>query len=850
MAQTIQRSFIGGEIAPALRSRADLVKYATGLALCENNIIRPQGGVYSRPGTKFICELDDMATGGRLIEFQFNTIQTYVLLFEDQKVRFIKNGGLVLDGGGPSVYELATPYLTTELSRLQFVQSADVMTIVHPNHVPMNLSRLADDDWTLTTVDFTPRIAPPEWAPAVVVAITNITAANPAVVTSVGHGLLSDDYVQIASVVGMIEINGALAKIVVLTPDTFQLVGIDSTAYTAYTSGGTATKDALVPVGEGAGDYNKTYSYVVTAVNSDGEESIASEVRSLTTKSLSITAGVKLVWSSVSEAAYYRVYKDNSENTLVHGWIGDSKTNEFYDYNIAPITSDTPPLLRDPFTTVIVPITDMDFTSGVLIEAVNHGFNTGDLVTITGVLAPTDFNDREFPVQVVTKDTFILVTDLLGPFAPYTSGGTITRLGYPPSAVTYYQQRRVFANTSDEPQTIFTSQTGIYDSLRVSSPARDSDAVTLTISSKQMNEVRHLIELDSLVVLTSACEYRITEGQDQVLTPSTVGVRKQSENGASWVSPAIINDTIIYVQEKGGRLRDINYEFSDDKYRGNDLSIMSEHLFENYTIDDMAFATEPYGVLWCIRSDGRLLGLTYQREHQVWAWHQHYTSTTDLESDFESVAVVSEGGRDAPYFIVKRVIEGNVVRYVERMEERVTTGPENVWCVDSGLQYEGAAATVITGLDHLEGEAVVAVADGNVVNNLTVTSGAVTLPREATKVTVGLPFTPVIELLDIDVSSSVDTLKGKSKSVSKVIVEVHKSRGFWVGPKKDDGSNGEMREKKPRYETDNYGAAQLRTGKEEVTIEPMWSLGGGIRIEQRDPMPLTILSVIPEIDVS
>lgn len=851
MAQTVQRSFVGGEIAPALRSRADLVKYTTGLALCENNIIRPQGGVYSRPGTKFICELDDSSAQGRLIPFQFNTEQTYILIFENLKMRVIKDGGLVLSGGGPTVYELTTPYTTADLARLQFTQSADVMTIVHPDYDPRNLSRTADDAWSLDTIDFSPNVDVPDWQTTVVANISDITQANPAVVTtSSDHGLLSGDIVLVESVGGMTEVNDLYFEISVLTATTFQLLETDSTAYTAYTSGGTATRDALAVVGEGAGDYDKKYSYVVTTVNNVGEESLPSPVRSITTKSLSVTAGVKLVWEQAEDAAYYRVYKDTSESTLLHGWIGDSKTTEFYDYNVAPITSDTPPISRDPFTTTTASITAMDFTDGVLVTATGHGFNSGDTILIEDVNQPTDFNDLEFSIEVVDEDTFYLINSLVGPFASYTSGGTATRSGSNPSTVAYYQQRRVYANTTDEPQTVFTSQTGIYNSLRTSSPARDSDAVTFTINSKQVNEVRHLLELDSLVILTSGGEYRVTEGQDEVLTPSTVGVRKQSNNGASWTSPVTVNDTIIYIQEKGGRVRDLNFEFVDDRYKGNDLSIMAEHLFEDYTIDEMAFATEPYGILWCIRNDGRVLGLTYQREHQVWAWHQHVSMTSAGDSEFESVAVISEDGRDAPYFIVKRTINGNTVRYVERMEKRYVTGPEDVWCVDSGLQYNGAAATNISGLDHLEGEPVAVVADGHVVNNLTVSGGAITLPRAASKVTVGLSYQPVIELLDIDVSSSADTLKGKDVSVSRVILEVENSRGGWVGPKKDDGSTGVMREIKPRYETDAYAAIQLKTWKEEVRVESQWSLGGGIRIEQRAPMPLTILSVIPEVDVS
>lgn len=769
MAQTIQRSFTSGEIAPALRSRADLSKYTTGLALCENFLIRAQGGAYSRPGTRFIGEVDDSSRRARLIPFSFSTDQTYILVFEHMKMRVIKDGGYVLAGGGPAIFELATTYTEAELPRLGFTQSADVMTIVHPDHDPANLSRLADDNWTLTDIDYAPTVTAPTFAGSTVRSITNITQANPAVVTAVAHGFVNGNTIAIDSVGGMTEVNGRSFKITVLSNDTFQLDGEDSTGHTAYTSGGNATREnSATTVGSGFGTFEKTYTYVVTAVDDEGIESLASAEASITTGSLSVTGGVRLGWNAVSGAAYYRVYKDPSTNTQVYGWIGDSNNTSFDDFNIAPITSDAPPEDRQPFT------------------------------------------------------------------------GTDNK----PAAVNYYQQRQVFANTNNEPQTVFTTQSGNYQSLRTSNPTRDDDAVTFTIAGRQVNEIRHIIALDAMILMTSGGEWLVSEGQDKVLTPSTAGVRIQTYNGASFVPPVVINDTVVYVQEKGARVRDLNYTFSNDKYTGNDLSIMSEHLFEDQNIEEMAYAAEPYGILWCVRDDGVLLGLTYQREHQVWGWHQH---TTD--GVIESVATITEDDRDALYMIVKRTIDGSSVRYVERMEPRFTNDAADSFFVDSGLSYNGAATTTITGLDHLEGEDVAVLSDGNEVTGLTVESGSITLPREATKVHVGLPYTPAIELLDIDMTSAAETFKGKEVSVSKVVMEVEQSRGGFVGPKKDDGSTGTMLEIKPRFDSDGYDSIALKTFKQEIYIDPQWSTGGGIRVEQRSPLPLSILSIIPEVNI-
>jgi hypothetical protein len=693
MADKIQRSFTAGELSPALRSRADLAKYANGLALCENFIVRAQGGVYSRPGLRYVGELGDSSSRGRLIRFSFNVEQTYILVFEDLKVRVIKEGGYIEASAGVP-YELATPYTTAQLARLVVTQDADVMTITHPSHDPRNLNRLSETNWTLTVIDYASQVTAP----------------------------------------------------------------------------GTLT---LAAVGTGPGSYTKTYRYVATAVDTDGVESLVSPENSIATASLTETAGVKITFSAVAGIEYYRIYKepgsDASVSTGTYGWIGDTKATTFTDFNLAPITSDAPPEDRQPFA------------------------------------------------------------------------GTNNK----PATVTYYQQRQVFGNTNLEPQAIFTTQTAIYDSLRTSNPTRSDDAVTFTIKAQQVNEVRHLVPLDSLIVLTSGGEWKTTEGQDQVLTPSTVGVRPQSFNGASWVPPVTINNTALYVQEKGSRVRDLGYEFSSSTYTGNDLSIMSEHLFEGYQIEEMAFAAEPYGILWCVRNDGVLIALTYQREHQVWGWHHHVTDGT-----IESVNVISEDNRDALYLIVKRTINGADVRYVERMEVRDTSSASAPFCVDSGLSYNGSSATIISGLDHLEGEDVAVLADGNEVTGMTVISGSITLPRAATVVHVGLAYLPVIELLDVDINSSSESIKANEISVSRVTIEVEKSRGGFVGPKLDGGLTGEMIEIKPRFQSDGYETIELKTFKQSVDIVPGWSQGGGVRIEQRSPLPLTILSVIPKIDVS
>lgn len=774
MPEAIQRSFSAGEISPSLHSRSDLAKYATALALVENFIIKPQGGAYSRPGTKFIGEGTSNSSKSRFIPFEFNTEQTYILEFSDLSMRVIRDGGYVLDGAGPAIYELTTPFTEADLPGIRYTQDADVMTLAHINYDTRELSRNDHDDWSIAAIDFASPVPAPANTTSTPDDISGITlGATTVITTTANHGLLAGDTITLSGIVGTTELNGVEYTLEGGdTPSSTSIeLDIDSTSYTPYVSGGVVAKQSTINIsttGSGFGDYTKKYQYVVTCVDVDGNESNPSLVTSLTSSSLSTTGGIRLQWGAVPNASYYRVYKSPSQDTDVFGWIGDSETLTFSDFNIAPLTSIAPPSDRNPFA-----------------------------------------------------DS-----------------------GNKPTAVTYYQQRRIFANTLNEPQAVFTSQTGRTNSMRVSNPSRDDDAITFTLRANKVNEIRHLVPLDSLIALTSGGVWKITEGQDEVLIPSTVGFKRQSNIGASETRPVEVDGTMIYVEDKGTTVRDLNYQFVDDKFSGGDLSILASHLFEDKKIIEMAYCHEPDGILWALRDDGVLLGLTYHREHQVIAWHRH-----DLGGVVESIASISEDDRDALYISIVRDVNGISQRYTERLEHRDVTSQINSWCVDSGLKYEGSAATVISGLDHLENEEVSVVADGDEVTGLTVTSGQITLPEAASTVLVGLKFTPVLDTLPVDQADSSSLVRSKKAAITDVDVEYESSRGGSIGSIDDDG-NANLQELILRQDSDGYDSLPLRTGKTRVNIGPGWNDYGKVRIQQNHPFPLAILSIIPDVTYS
>ena len=407
-----------------------------------------------------------------------------------------------------------------------------------------------------------------------------------------------------------------------------------------------------------------------------------------------------------------------------------------------------------------------------------------------------------------------------------------------PSCVAYYQQRRMFAGQIDAPGTIHGTKTGYYNSMAKSSPVKDDDAFSHTLASEEVNDIRHLISLDSLLVLTNGGEWRASGGSvDTPMTPSNFSAKRQGTRGASRITPLVIGNEVLFVQNKSARVRSLTYSLQTDSLIAPDISILSEHFFRNVTIVDWAYQQEPDSLIWAVRSDGKLLSFTYLPEQEVWAWALHET-----DGAFESVCVVSEGERDVPYFIVRRTIGGQEKRFQERMEVRELFNIRDAFFVDCGLSYDGVATSTISGLDHLEGEAVAILADGSVVSPRIVSGGTITLDQPAVKVHVGLPYQSVLETLELELEP---TIAGRKKRVTSVLIKVLNSRGIFVGAAGDETVEIKQREHEALGDP-----IELLTTDFETNVFASWGDKGKVSLVQRDPLPMTILAVVPNIDVA
>ncbi len=407
-----------------------------------------------------------------------------------------------------------------------------------------------------------------------------------------------------------------------------------------------------------------------------------------------------------------------------------------------------------------------------------------------------------------------------------------------PSAVSIYQQRLAFAASVNQPETVWLSRVGDYFNFTQSQTFVGSDSSEFDMAGEALNRVRAMIQLRELLVFTSAGEFSVT-GPDGGFDATNPIITQYGYVGSSSVKPLVADDTALFVDRSGRGVRDLRYAYESDGYVGNDLTIFANHFFEGRKIVAWAMAKSPWSIIWVVLDDGKLLALTYKREHQVWAW-------TEMEIDgiVESVACVPEGGDDATYLIVRRKIGNTLRRFVERFDNRSFTEAEDAYFVDCGITRTGDPTTIITGLAHLEGRDVVALADGNVITGLTVTGGSVTLPRSASKVHIGLPYTATIENLPPAIQfDDVGASRGRPHSVSALRVQVEKTRGIKVVT--DDGRESELIQVKQDFAR----PIPLGTGMYDMTVPAQWNRDGTVTLRQDYPLPMTILGISVELSI-
>jgi hypothetical protein len=414
-----------------------------------------------------------------------------------------------------------------------------------------------------------------------------------------------------------------------------------------------------------------------------------------------------------------------------------------------------------------------------------------------------------------------------------------------PSTVSIYQQRLIYANTNNEPQTVFTSATNALTTFSLSEPLSDEDPITVELYSGKYEHVNHLISQNDLVILTGASTWTMAEGQNSdVLTPYNASFRLRNNTGSNQSRPVVAGDTVLYSTRDGKHLIDMAYTITKEEYvgigsyNGSDLTVLVPHLFKDSTIKEMAFQESPDRLIWVVMADGSMRTMTFLKEQSVWAWARH-----DTDGIYLSVcSIPSLNGEDTVYFITQRTVDGSTVYYIEEMQSRYFTDKEDCFFVDCGISFSGSGLTTVSGLDHLEGETVSIFADGSVLPQQVVTSGEVTLSVASDKCCVGLPITS--ELWTLPLNTDIP-LMGRRKMVPAIVLRLDEHQGGFVGQSDVDANLTELW---TRTDEDYNEATNLFTGDKRQTILGTWDYTGEFYYKQTDPLPMGILSIMFEFN--
>lgn len=819
----LQRSFAGGEITSELAGRIDLSKYQTGLSLCRNFVVLPHGPVARRPGFEFVNEAKDSTKPVRLMPFTFSADQTVVLEFGHQYVRFHINGGTLLE----------------DTVAISSISGATVNTTAAHNYTTGDWVYIGNRYHKITVVDADTFTTKDLWGMNTTASGTTAARAYTVTTPYDSADVFDLRFAQSSDVITITHPDYAARELArngvttwTLTPISF---GPPSEAPTGVTVTATIV-NATNPTAQ---------RYVVTAVQPDGVTESLPSASASTNNNLTLAGNYNtLTWTGVDGASRYNVYKLRGG---VYGYIGQ----------VRPAVNGTP---------VSIAVADRNDGSYVVnvTTSTPHGFTTGDKVLITGYTSRTSFNGY-WEVTVTSTTQFNYRSGKKGGDPVFGQGSASlaamaliddnvladTSQSPPedlialnaeandyPTTVAYHEQRRWFAGTINKPQVVWATRTSTESNLTSSIPSRDADGMELRVVAMQNNQIRHLVALTDLIALTAGGEFRVGADGDGPITPSTVSIKPQGYSGASNVQPIVTAGSLLYVQAQGSRIRELGYNWESNSYRTLDVSIMAPHRFNGYEVTQIAYTRAPDQIMWAVRNDGTLLGLTYVPDQQVFGWHAH-----DTDGAIESVAVVAEGNEDALYVVVKRTVNSRTVRYVERLRTRIFTELKDAFFVDSGLTYSGSPVTTVSGLWHLEGKQVDVLTDGAVHPRKTVTNGAITLDYSASKVHVGLPITSDMRTLPLAVEGAQAAGQGTTKNINRVHLRVAQSSVVKAGP-----NFTRLREYPARVVADPYGTPPaLRDGELSLSIDPSWNPDGALCVRQDLPLPLTVLSMSLEL---
>ncbi len=638
------------------------------------------------------------------------------------------------------IYTVTTPYAAVDLPYLKFTQSADEMSLTCWNqstlteYPPYDLVRNGNTNWTFTATSFAEQISPPtNVTGSVQSSVSSLQTWYSYVVTAIDAATGSE---SIASSIINLKNNDISVNEGSNTITWSPVAGAQSyNIYAAtpyYSSDGSERIQIGVPygyLGSALGtsfvDSNITPDFTTTPplhANPFARGAITEVPVTSAGSGLSqATIGYTVNTSTGSGFVGYPIVLNGGLNGFYiaepgqNFVLGDSITitssgaiaaTGSYTFSANPTNGQTIILNGVTWTfvtsgasgtqtnikstaqaTIYQLVADLTNSGNSSINVANYSAS-GLVVNITYGTAGTVGNS--YTLAVGTYGGTISAATLLGGAAGGSSGGATVSIilgpetGTYPGVAAYFQERRVYANTQNNPDTYYMSQPGAYNNMDASIPTVDSDAITGTPWGQQVDGIQFMTPMPGgMVLFTGSGGWQLSGGNTIAITPADQDAQPQTRYGCSSTVPPIpVNFHILFVRESDGVVYDLVYNFFANIYTGSDLTVYSSHLFQGYKIVQWAYAEKPYKIVWAVRNDGALLSLTYIAEQQEQGWARH-----DTNGLYIGVCSIQEPPIDAVYVIVQRYVNGYWLYYHERFDNRIWANVEDCFCVDAGLTY-------------------------------------------------------------------------------------------------------------------------------------------------------------------
>lgn len=822
----LQASFSAGEISDRLAARLDFAKYPAALEICENLIPLSEGGIMRRPGSRYVAEIKSSSVKGRLKRFQFSTTQAYIIEMCDSALRFYRNQSRITVSDTDAVISNGT--FTGGITDWDN-RSTGGGSISH------NATKLA-----LNLVPGGTGAADIGWAEQ------DVTTTNTNQEHVIKFRVRGDPGDKIEFQVGTVS-TGAQTLAAVEKETGYHCVAFTPTTSPFYVQ--------FRNLGTNA---NKTISIDDVSIIDNSPVEVDSP------------------WA---EARLYDVEGPQTadELYLFHGSTPTHKLQRFghTTWSLVEVAwQDGPYLDLNVTSTTFTPSAASGVAVTVTASSIvgindNTGFQTTDIGRLVRIDNPAAGVAWGWGIIVARTSTTVVTVHVKKAFATANAdtrwklGAWSATTGYAQCS-TFFEQRLYAANTTEQPQTLWASQSDDFENQK---PDGDNDTVeaddafSRTLSADTVDAIYWLSAGENSLAIGTASSEWVPRSTGESLTALDISIRRQTTHGSAKIQPLRVGNVVLFAQRAKRKIREfgLSQQSVSDTYVAPDMTRLAQHITRGGIVE-MAYAEEPESVVWVVRNDGKLLSMTFRRDEDVVGWGRHILGGSFNGDDavVESVTVIpgtngsgqvqDSSERDEVWLIVKRTINGQTKRYVEFLERAFETGndQEDAYYADSMVTYDSVSATTISGFSHLEGESAKIWADGAIHPVKTVSSGQITLDTAKTVVQAGLGYTHKLKLLKVSAGNPAGTPVGKIKRIYGLTFVLLNSHTLKFGPDDDNLTEIDF-----RLITDPMDAgAPLFTGEKYKEFPGNWTQDARVTIESDDPAPFTLLAVAPEINVN